>query len=150
MPDNILIDIESMEYQWQKDLLKGFKAGTMNYISAGRQTGKSYVTQILKSRYYGKPVDIFNQNLCNEIMLPDKPKSKYQFSRTKWYQAKRPGGWNVFGPEYDEVLQWCEQTFGPHPKNRDAWSRWYMGMGTVVFRDEKDYNWFILRWGVNE
>lgn len=103
---------------------------------------------------------IMYYNLCKEIALPasvyetfskDYPKTsaslkklmpKYQFSRAKWYVA-----------DYDwvnqaEVLEWCRQQFGPHPQNPDAWSRWCNHYSERVhFRDEKDYNWFVLRWG---
>lgn len=106
----------------------GFKAGEMMIISAGRRTGKSYLNQL------------YGNNLCKEILLPMKPEPKYKFSRD-WYVA-----------EYDwvhqyEVLEWCKQQFGPHPKNPDAWSRWCNHYSERIhFRDAKDYEWFLLRW----
>jgi hypothetical protein len=31
---------------------------------------------------------------------------------------------------------------------RNAWSRWWDRYeGKVQFRDEKDYEWFVLKWG---
>jgi hypothetical protein len=129
----------------------GFKRGEMAVISSGRQTGKSTMT-MLKSR-------IYNANLCKEIVLSDqqlciigypltsialkKLMPKYKFSRANWYVA-----------EFDwvhqhEVLVWCSQQFGPHPTRPDAWSRWYNKYSEKIhFRDEKDYQWFLLRWGV--
>ena len=113
----------------------GFKHGEMFLIGAGRGTGKSMLNQ-----YYGKLWS--NNNLCKEILLPMKPEPKYKFSR-EWYVA-----------EYDwvhqsEVLEWCKQQFGPHPQNPDAWSRWKNHFSERIhFRDEKDYQWFLLRWGV--
>lgn len=66
--------------------------------------------------------------------------SKYKFSR-KWYQAEFDRQY------YFEVDAWCEQQFGPHPKNPDAWSRWWHKFeDTILFRDEKDYVLFMLRW----
>lgn len=67
--------------------------------------------------------------------------SKYKFSRAKWYQAE-------FNPEdYYEVDAWCEKHFGPHPKKPDAWSRWWHKFEyNILFRDEKDYVFFMLRW----
>lgn len=68
--------------------------------------------------------------------------SKYQFSR-KWYQAY----FDV--RNYTEVDIWCETQFGPHPKQPDAWSRWWHKFeDSILFRDEKDYLLFMLRWGV--
>ena len=67
--------------------------------------------------------------------------SKYKFSR-KWYQA-------YFNTDYYfAVDEWCEQQFGPHPKNPDAWSRWWHKFeDSILFRDEEDYMMFVLRWG---
>jgi hypothetical protein len=108
----------------------GFKKGQMTLYSAVQQTGKS---TFLKSAYYN--------NLCKEIMLPMKPAPKYKFSRAKWYEAKVPR-------DQQAAFNWCVKQFGPEPKNTDAWSRWYFNVDrTFRFRDEKDYHWFILRWG---
>jgi hypothetical protein len=68
-------------------------------------------------------------------------KSKYNFSRA-WFVAD-------FDPEYYfEVEEWCKEHFGPHPKCPDAWSRWvHTYEDQIHFRDSKDYEWFMLRWG---
>ena len=112
----------------------GFKTGAMQIISSGRQSGKS----------------IYYNNLCKEIMLPGYPKTsialkklmpKYQFSRANWYVADY--NWIHQG----EVYEWCTQQFGPHPMYPDAWSRWYNKYSEKIhFRDEKDYEWFVLKW----
>jgi hypothetical protein len=67
---------------------------------------------------------------------------KYKFSRAKWYQAE-------FDPkDYHAVDAWCSKQFGPHPARPDAWSRWWHKFeGSILFRDEKDYVFFMLRWG---
>ena len=93
-------------------------------------------------------------NLCKEIMIDDvyrqlplmtikfPPKLKYQFSRAKWYEAEYNDCY------YDEVRAWCTEQFGPQPDVADAWTRWHHKYhNTVFFRDQKDYNWFVLRWG---
>lgn len=46
--------------------------------------------------------------------------------------------------EWWRILQWCEDTFGPCEKD-SAWTRLY---DTIYFKTEKDYEWFLLRWGV--
>ena len=67
--------------------------------------------------------------------------SKYKFSRKKWYEGHFK--WR----QYDEVHDWCEQHFGKHDKRPDAWSRWnHMYEDMILFRDEKDYMLFVLRW----
>ena len=68
---------------------------------------------------------------------------KYKFSRANWYEV------SLMFKSYDPIqerLDWCEQMFGPQPKNPDAWSRWYTSYTTLRFRDEKDYVLFMLRW----
>jgi hypothetical protein len=69
---------------------------------------------------------------------------KYNFSRAKWYEASY-GLHDVI-----EVFDWCEQHFGQCPEHLDAWCRWYSDRPwkAIKFRDERDYQWYILRWGV--
>ena len=72
------------------------------------------------------------------------PQPKYKFSRAKWYVADL---WNS-GHDMDEVREWCTKHFGPQPLYPDAWSRWINHLNsTFRFSNEKDYNWFVLRWG---
>ena len=114
---------------WDRMKQGGFKKGQMTLYSAVQYTGKS---TFLKSAYYN--------NLCNEILLPMKPASKYRFSRAKWYEAKLPR-------DQQAAFAWCVKQFGPEPTNTDAWTRWYFNVDrTFRFRDEKDYVMFILRW----
>ena len=118
---------------YQKVMAGGFKQVEMALYSAGRQTGKSQLNY-----YYSK---LRNKNLCKEILLPMTPEPKYKFSRAKWYTAEY--NWR----DFDGVWKWCEEQFGTHPKNPDAWSRWsHSYADTIRFRDEKDYAFFLLRW----
>ena len=70
---------------------------------------------------------------------------KYKFDRAKWYVAEYR--WE----DNNEVLEWCTQQFGPAPRKPDAWTRWtaqnHLPPVQIRFRDQKDYNWFVLRWG---
>lgn len=125
------------------DGIGGFRAGELAVFSVGQNTGKSM--------YY-------NTNLCKEILLTGQKTTaliyapyipeimskepKYKFSR-KWYQAE-------FHPDnYFAVDAWCSQQFGPQPARPDAWSRWWHKFEySILFRDEKDYVLFTLRWGI--
>ncbi len=124
--------IEPLSYQqalWDKLNQGGFKQGQMTLYSAVQHTGKSYLNTW------------FQNNRCNEILLPMKPASKYKFSRAKWYEAKLPR-------DQQAAFAWCVKQFGPEPTITDAWSRWYFNVDrTFRFRDAKDYEWFLLRWG---
>jgi hypothetical protein len=86
-------------------------------------------------------------NLCKEIMFPEPSTPKYKFSRAKWYTAELNGKFTWrFSDEYNELIEWCNETFGPHPTKQDAWSRWYVGLGCINFRDEQDLVMFKLKW----
>jgi hypothetical protein len=78
-----------------------------------------------------------------------RPKSKYKFSRAKWYEADRAidhsSPW-LFMRYNREQFSWCVAQFGPAPDYPDAWSRWYMINDRFRFRDERDYILFTLRW----
>jgi hypothetical protein len=113
--------------------IEGWKPGELYVIAGGRQTGKSYYQKQILNAIYGT-------NLCKEILLPMK-EEKYKFSRANWYQAE------FDDRHYFEVDAWCEQHFGKHPRNPDAWSRWWHKFhNSILFRDEKDYVLFMLRW----
>jgi hypothetical protein len=99
---------------------------------------------------------IYGTNLCKEIILPgtthklinmtvkfdyNNSRSKYKFSR-KWYVADH----NY--EDYDAVIAWCTEQFGPRPLVPDAWTRWHNTyIDQIQFRDKADYEWFILKWG---
>jgi len=49
---------------------------------------------------------------------------------------------------WDSMLEWTIKTFGPTPKD-GVWTpdaRWYVNNAKFWFREEKDREWFILRW----
>lgn len=69
------------------------------------------------------------------------PKSKYKFTRSKWYEADHRY------EDYEDVMEWCTKNFGPRPRRPDAWTRWAdIHIDRIRFRDEKDYVLFMLRW----
>jgi len=81
-------------------------------------------------------------NDINRMFKVLDPVSKYRFSRN-WYVA------DFNDKDYFNVREWCEEQFGPEDKFPNAWSRWQHRYEHQIFmRDEKDYHWFMLRWGV--
>jgi hypothetical protein len=69
----------------------------------------------------------------------------------------------VYGQEYltvapmnaeglwPDMMTWMVETFGPSgtPENPGCWSpnqRWYANNAKFWFRDQKDRDWFVLRW----
>jgi hypothetical protein len=100
----------------------GYKRGEMVIYSGGRGV------------YYSVPGYPKTSASLNRLM------SKYKFSR-KCHVA------DFVWEHQAEVLEWCSQQFGPHPKNPDAWCRWHQRpWGQIHFRDERDYVLFLLRW----
>lgn len=114
---------------------------------------------------------LYQTNLCKEIVLspqqicmlgtdsfdygvfyapyvPKMNKPKYQFSRAEWYTTNLDANplWRL-SEEYITIIEWCTEKFGPHPTKPDAWTRWWVGLGVINFRDEQDYILFSLRWG---
>jgi hypothetical protein len=56
-------------------------------------------------------------------------------------------------PEAYARVKWCREIFGRPfqdlPKESRQWQnmRWYRNKGYIYFREEKDYVWYMLRWG---
>ena len=54
--------------------------------------------------------------------------------------------WNT-GHDMNEVRRWCTEQFGPKDKMPDAQDRWQNNNTSLfLFRDERDWMWFVLRW----
>jgi len=127
----------------------GIHPEQMMIFSGGRQTGKSMISSYYYSISKQRSISVMGSNLCKEIFLPMYPatKPKYKFSRAHWYSAELPGHatWRL-SDEYNSIFDWCTEQFGPHPTKQDAWSRWWVGLGVINFRDEKDFVFYKLKW----
>lgn len=128
-----------------RDACEYLAYNTMDIVSTGKNT---MTLKVLKNRYYGATDRTFwaPNNLCKEIMFPEPSTSKYKFSRAKWHTAEIGDGYWRLGREYNEIIAWCNETFGLHPKKPDAWSRWWVGIGQIYFRDEQDLVLYKLKW----
>jgi hypothetical protein len=68
---------------------------------------------------------------------------KYPYrAEVKWHSST---DWNS-----TEAYLWCEKNFG-HRNDKYENPRWYANIryftGNFRFRDKKDAEWFLLRWG---
>lgn len=57
----------------------------------------------------------------------------------------------VSAGEWDSIIEWCTNTFGPSgtQEKPGVWSmdqRWYVNNARLLFKEEKDCQWFMLRW----
>lgn len=69
---------------------------------------------------------------------------KYKFSRARWFVVE------FDERNYNRVRDWCTEHFGPHPRNPDAWSRWWHRYETSIhFAYEDDAVLFKLTWSEN-
>ena len=56
--------------------------------------------------------------------------------------------------DWAAMMTWCEETYGPtgnlwrETKNLtpEPNQRWYANNAKFWFKEEKDFNWFVLRW----
>ncbi len=110
--------------------IEAWKPGELYVVAGASRIGKSYYYKQIRNAMYN------GTNVTLGI-----PEPKYKFSRANWYQAE------FDDRHYFEVEDWCHKQFGPHPANPDAWSRWWHKFhNSILFRDEKDYILFTLRW----
>ena len=131
----ITVDLESWTPSPLSNTTGGIHPGQTLMYSAGRQTGKSYYQKMMLNAMYN------GTNLDTDFIFKNTNEPKYKFSRAKWYEAEYD--WVHYG----EVNDWCKQHFGPHDIHPDAWSRWnHKYEGKILFRDEKDCVFFMLRW----
>lgn len=52
------------------------------------------------------------------------------------------------GYDFDELNEWCNQTFGPPRVGPDAYNKhkWFISGGEFYFHEEKNRSWFVLKW----
>lgn len=123
---------------WQEKILQGFKPGSLQIISSGRNVGKSMFSAQAMKRLFD---DIYNRPVEDLILTEGKVYG------ARYYCIEPVGG------NWREMEAWCNRTFGssgdhiwgermaPKPEER-----WYMNNRKFWFRQEKDRTLFILKW----
>jgi hypothetical protein len=120
---------------WQEEVLKKFQGkGTLQVT--GRRVGKSYNIAAM-------------QRLMDDLL--DKPIEELVCSTGqvfgKRYYTIEPVGGNWLAME-----SWCTEMFGGSSnvwdtfKESDKLGRWYMNDRKFWFLNEKDRDWFVIRW----
>jgi hypothetical protein len=125
---------------WQEEVLKKFQAGSeYKIVSAGRQTGKSWVNSIMQQHMdnlVGRPI---RKLICSTGTI---------FGHDYVTVEPRGGSWC-------EMEQWCIDTYGPESKiwemfkDQNQPGRWYTHEDAFWFSDPRDCEWFILKWTPN-
>lgn len=128
---------------WQERILKGFKPGSMQIISAGRRTGKSMFSAQALKRLMD---DVMNRPIDNLVL------SEGTVYGARYYCVEPDGG------NWRKMEDWCIEVFGEttgsiwaeevDKKTPEPGERWYSNNRKFWFRQEKDRTMFILRWSV--
>lgn len=127
---------------WQQKIFDkfcsgGIKPGEMTIMSAGRQSGKSYWT--------AQAIDRLMRDL-NSQPVSDLVLSEGTVYGSPYYCVEPIGG------NWMEMETWCLDTYGncgsmwDKDKAPELNARWYMNDRRFWFRNEKDRNWFIMKW----
>ena len=128
----LIVDIESY-------IEGGMSAGEMSIMMAGRNTGKSVLTSAVFKRLWE---DIYKERPISDLILGEQP-----VHGARYYTVMPEGG------NWADMEEWCRQSFG---EPGDMWessdwvwpeaARWMQNNRRFWFRNEKDRDWFILRW----
>jgi hypothetical protein len=133
---------ESAELEpWQQralDTITKYKGRGIVQIT-GRNVGKSHWTNVAVKRL----MDDLNSQPIEDLLL-----SEGTVYGSRYYTVEPIGG------SWLEMEAWCYDTFG---ETGNIWSetknltpeplqRWYANNRKFWFKEEKDRDWFILRW----
>lgn len=135
---------ESAELEpWQQRALEKMKSfqgrGTLQVT--GRGVGKSTINSTLAMK-----------RLFDDVF--DRPLEAMTFSEGKIYGA-RYYTVEPIGGNWRKMEHWCFETFGDCGDKDKIWGekevpepghRWYMNNRKFWFREQKDRDWFVIRW----
>lgn len=129
---------------WQKKILVdiesgGLKPGEMNVMMAGRNVGKSHFSAQAFKRLWD---DIYKERPIEDLI-----QSEGKVFGARYYCVEPVGG------NWSSMSAWCRESFGSPAEIWEAhnfiWpdcGRWYENDRKFWFRNERDRDWFIIRW----
>ena len=120
-------------YPWQKHMLAGMAKGELKIMAMGRQSGKSTIV-----KDWAKTLRGFTEGFRLELT------EGTVFGQT--YYCVEPQGWIWKDFEWKDMVAWCEETMERQPDTITPNLRWYVNGGQFWFRNQKDRDWFIIRW----
>lgn len=125
---------------WQQqliDTMTKYKSRGLVQIT-GRNTGKS----IMSSSAFQRLWQDMRAGPVTDLIL-----SEGRVYGARYYCVEPVGG------QWHEMEEWCLDTYGNPGKHMwgektapEPAQRWYMNNRKFWFREEKDRNWFVLRW----
>ena len=88
------------------------------------------------------------QDIDTELLMTTMGWHKLTISEGRVYGARYLTVHPENSTSWNEMMEWMVTTFGPSACD-GVWTpdmRWYANNAKFWFRNEKDLNWFILRW----
>lgn len=110
----------------------------------GRQTGKSVLNNVFNGQALQRILDDVLERPVEDLLL-----SEGTVYGSRYYCVEPIGG------NWMDMETWCSDTFGECGDRDKIWGeiktpeplqRWYMNNRKFWFKEEKDRNWFVLRW----
>jgi hypothetical protein len=128
-----------MLHQWQLDILDKMtnRNGKGVVQITGRNIGKSHWTNMAIDRLMRD----LNSHPISDLVL-----SEGSVYGSRYYCVEPVGG------NWPDMEIWCLDTYGncgsawDKDKAPELNARWYMNDRRFWFREEKDRNWFIMKW----
>ena len=136
--------MEAKLYPWQEKLLVdiesgGVKPGEMVVMMSGRQIGKSQFSAQAFKRLWD---DIYKERPVEDLIM-----NEGTVFGAKYFTVEPIGG------NWKDMEAWAKQSFGEPAdiweKDKFMWpecGRWYMNNRKFWFRNERDRDWFIIKW----
>ncbi len=117
---------------YQQTIKTAIEDGSKVVLSTARQMGKSdlnwkHIQDLL--------VNVLHKNMSQLII-----DTGTVFGEEYWSVEPVGGDWLA-------IMEWCHKTYGNHSDPRkEPGGRWYTESRKIWFREQKDRDWFVLRW----
>jgi hypothetical protein len=89
------------------------------------------------------------KDIDTEVLMGVMDWKPFEFSEGRVYGARYLTVHPNNGAHWNEMMAWMVETFGPTAHD-GVWTpsmRWYANNAKFWFRNQKDLDWFVLRWG---
>jgi hypothetical protein len=88
------------------------------------------------------------KDIDTEVLMSALDWKPFEFSEGRVYGSRYLTVHPSNSQPWNEMMEWMVETFGPSAHD-GVWTpnmRWYANNAKFWFRDEKDLNWFVMRW----
>lgn len=88
------------------------------------------------------------RDIDNEVLMTAMEWTPFQFMEGRVYGARYLTVHPKNSTQWNEMMEWMVETFGPSAVD-GVWTpnmRWYANNAKFWFRNQKDRDWFVLRW----